>query len=370
MHAPYQIAEAAAIATPALLFYPELIRANLRRMTALAGGPHRLRPHGKTHKTREVFALALEQGITRHKVATLAEAELAAQAGVPDVLIAYPLVGPNCHRFARLVRAYPQTQFLALVDHEDGIQQLADALRHGPPVEAVLDLDVGQHRTGVPPGEAAVRLYERIARRPELRCGGLHAYDGHNHQPDPQQRRGLVADIVTRLQELVQSLHRLGLPVPRIVAGGTPAFPFWAAAELPNLECSPGTCVLHDWGYQSKFPDLDMEIAALLLTRVVSKPTGDRLTLDLGTKAVASDPPADKRCHLFDLPGSQVLGHNEEHLVVHCPDAAHVRLGQVFYAAPAHICPTCALYQEALVVEGGQVVARWPIAARDRRLSV
>lgn len=370
MPQPYQILDPSAIPTPALLFYPERIRANLMRMVAVAGRPERLRPHAKTHKTREILTLALRLGITKQKVATVAEAELAAQAGVPDVFLAYPLVGPNCSRFAALVRKYPETRFVAAVDHADALEPLAKALGNAPQVEVLVDLDVGQHRTGVPPDEMAVRLYEQIDRHPPLRCGGLHAYDGHNHHPEPQQRRQAVEEIVSRLRELVETLTRKGLAVPRIVAGGTPAFPFWAEADLPGLECSPGTCVLHDHGYQSKFPDLGMTIAALLMGRVVSKPTSDRLTLDLGTKAVAPDPPMPNRIALWDTPEHRIVGHYEEHLILETPRAEAFALGQVVYGSPAHICPTVALHREALVVETGRVVDRWPIVARDRSLTI
>ncbi|MCS6978120.1 MAG: D-TA family PLP-dependent enzyme [Gemmatales bacterium] len=366
----YQIHDASAIPSPSLLFYPELIRANLARMIEIAGGSDRLRPHGKTHKTREIFQMALQMGVRKHKVATVAEAELAAQSGVPDVFLAYPLVGPNCERFARLVRSSPQTQILACVDDVEATAQLEAALRGGPPVEAVVDLDVGQHRTGVSELAKAVALYERIARSPVLRCGGLHAYDGHNNAPEPEKRRQVVAEITERVQELLNLLHRKGLPVPRIVAGGTPSFPFWAKVDLPNLECSPGTCVLHDHGYQSKFSDVGFTIAAALLGRVVSKPTSDRVTLDLGTKAVGFDPPPANRIALWDIPEHRVVGHYEEHLILESPHAEQFGIGQEVYGSPTHICTTVALHREAVVVERGRVVDRWPILARDRRLTI
>jgi D-serine deaminase-like pyridoxal phosphate-dependent protein len=136
--------------------------------------------------------------------------------------------------------------------------------------------------------------------------------------------------------------------------------------DWPGLECSPGTFVLHDHGYSTRYPDLGFTPAALLLTRVVSKPVSKRLTLDLGYKAVASDPPAGKRCILLNLPDYQPVLHNEEHLVVDTPLASHFSPGDALYAMPTHICPTCAMHRHAYVVENGQVIDRWAIAARDR----
>src|SRR5438105_11496852 len=140
----YALTDPDAVASPALLFYPALIRRNLRRAIDVAGGPDRLRPHVKTHKTREIARLWLELGITKHKCATLAEAEMLAGCGAPDVLIAYNLVGPNCARLARLLRAYPDCCFSVLADHPAGVAALSRALAaEGLHVEVLLDVDVG-----------------------------------------------------------------------------------------------------------------------------------------------------------------------------------------------------------------------------------
>src|SRR5262249_51956923 len=141
--------------------------------------------------------------------------------------------------------------------------------------------------------------------------------------------------------------------------------------DLPGLECSPGTCFLHDHGYGTRYPDLPGFVpAALMLTRVVSRPTANRVTFDLGTKAVASDPPAGKRCAILGLSRYEAVAHNEERLVIETPEADGFTPGDVAYAVPTHVCPTCALHRQACVVEDGRVTEMWDIAARDRVLSV
>ena len=165
-------------------------------------------------------------------------------------------------------------------------------------------------------------------------------------------------------------LVHAGHPVPRIVAGGTGSFPIYAQKEDPALELSPGTCVFHDAGYGGMFPDLPFTPAALLLTRVVSRPTADRVTLDLGYKAVASDPPAGRRVVFPDLPDAEQVLQNEEHLVLETSQAADYTPGDVLLAIPRHVCPTSELHKEAFLVENGKVTATWPIAARDRKLTV
>src|SRR5262249_45164731 len=174
MNPAYRIDDPSQILSPGLLFFKDLIAANLRRCLEMAGDPARLRPHVKTHKTREIVTLQLAAGVRKHKRATLAEAELLAGCGVPDVLLAYHLVGPNCGRMARLVERYPETQFSVLADHLRGLELLSAAVGGtGRTVDVLLDLDVGQHRTGVAPGPEAEALYRESGCRPGLRPGGL-----------------------------------------------------------------------------------------------------------------------------------------------------------------------------------------------------
>ncbi len=372
MNPCYGIHDPSGICSPALLFYKKLIRHNLDHMLAMVGGrAERLRPHVKTHKTREITRLQLEAGITKFKCATIAEAEMVAGCGVGDLLLAYPLVGPNCQRLARLAQAFPDCRFSVLADHPAAVDPLSRALpAAGQKVAVLLDLDLGQHRTGIAPGADAIALYETIAQARGLVPGGLHVYDGHNHQEDPQERTAAVEGGLEAVLQLRHSLEKKGLPVPRLVLGGTPTFPMYARKDLPGQECSPGTCVLHDVGYGNKFQDLaGFAHAALLLTRVISRPTPQRVTFDLGYKAVASDPPAGQRLTLLDVPDGTVVLQNEEHLVVETPAADRFLPGDVAYAIPTHICPTSALHKEAYVIEDGRVVDRWEIVGRDRVLT-
>lgn len=372
MNPYYAIRDTSHIFSPALLFYKDLIRNNIARAIEMAGNAERLRPHVKTHKTREIVRLEMEAGIRKHKCATIAEAEMVASCGVPDLLIAYSLVGPNCGRLARLMRAYPHCRFSVLADHSAGIMALSKAMAAGnQQVDVLLDIDVGQHRTGIAPGVEAIELYEMIHRSPGLRAGGLHAYDGHNRQESFIERQAAIRTQLEPVFNLRAALIQKGLPVPRFVVGGTPTFPVHARLDFPDLECSPGTMILHDHGYGSRFPDVAGFVpAALLLTRVISRPTPVRVTLDLGYKAVSSDPPLSNRCLLLDVPDYQAILQNEEHFVIETPAAERYRPGDEIFAVPTHVCPTVALHRQAYVIENGQVAGMWDIAARDRVLSV
>jgi D-serine deaminase-like pyridoxal phosphate-dependent protein len=372
MNPQYVLRDISTIYSPALLFYKPLIEHNIAQAVALAGSPERLRPHAKTHKTREIIRLEQAAGIAKHKCATLAEAEMIAGCGARDVFIAYNMVGPNCQRLARLAQKYPDCRFSVTGDDAAALQALSEAAAGaGVTIDILLDLDVGQHRTGLLAGAAALALYEQVGRLPGLRPGGIHAYDGHNHQESLEERQAAVSRLLGPVIELRAEFLKKGLPVPRLVMAGTPTFPIYARLDIPGLECSPGTFVLHDHGYGTKFTDLQSFVpAALLLTRVISRPTANRVTLDLGYKAVASDPPAGKRLALLDVPDYEAVLQNEEHLVIETRAAARFKPGDVVYAMPAHICPTVAMHKSAHVVADGRVVDTWEIVARDRVLSL
>ncbi|KAH0534179.1 hypothetical protein FGG08_007226 [Glutinoglossum americanum] len=365
----YRVVNVAEVASPALLVYPDRVEENTRRMVSLVGSVDRLRPHVKTHKLAEVVRLQLGHGITRFKCATIAEAEMTAVAGALDVLIAYPLVGPNILRFLELIRTFPATKFRAIADDADAIRALSAVVVEFLPdqsVDVLLDIDCGMHRTGVAPGPEAEALYHLIASLPGLRPGGLHAYDGHIGDSDLAVRTRRVEEAFAPVRSLRDALLREGLPVPHLIAGGTPTFPI--DARHPDVECTPGTTAFWDRSYQIKCPDLDFLHAALVLTRVVSKPGRNLLCLDLGYKAIAAENP-HPRVHLLDIPEAIAVGHSEEHLVIESPRATEFAVGTPLYGIPWHICPTVALYAEAVTVTDGYATGRWQIDARARKLT-
>jgi D-serine deaminase-like pyridoxal phosphate-dependent protein len=364
----YNVDNVAAVPSPALLVYPDRVERNIRRMVETIGDAGRLRPHVKTTKMREVVGLHLDQGITRFKCATIAEAEMTADAGATDVLLAYQPVGPNVARFVRLGQVFPATRFSAIVDDEGAIDALsAAAVGAGVTLPLFLDLDGGMHRTGISPGPRALDLYRRLSTSPGLAAAGLHMYDGHVRGTDPEARRRAADETFAQAQSMREAILGAGLAVPSMVVGGTPSFPFHAAR--PDVECSPGTTAFWDAGYATLLPDMPFEPALLLLTRVVSRPGSNRLCLDLGHKAVAAENP-HPRVVLFGLEDATAVGHSEEHLVLETPRAADFPVGSVLYGVPWHVCPTVALHDQAVVVRDGRADGHWRVAARGRTLTV
>lgn len=365
----YAVQGVGEIPSPALLYYKDLIAENMEKAVAIAGDPARLWPHVKTHKTRELLSMLIARGVTKFKCATIAEAEVAASCGPSDVLLAYPLVGPNISRFLALSRAYPDVRFFAVGDDLAQLALLGEQARAlGITVPLLIDVNVGMDRTGVPISGVA-EFSVRAAALPGLAPMGLHCYDGHIHQPDRAERERLAAAVLAQVLPLRGALESRGLTCSILVMGGTPTFPCYA--KTPGLFLSPGTVFVSDHGYGESYPDLDFTPAGLLLTRVISRPTAETFTLDLGSKAIAADP-AGVRGIIAGLEDAAVpLFQNEEHWVFRALPGQQARIpavGEELAVIPTHICPTTALYPAALVVEDGRITGSWEIAARNRRL--
>lgn len=356
------------INSPALLIYPDRVEENIRRMIDATGDINRIRPHVKTHKMSGIIRLQIEYGIYKFKCATIAEAEMTAVSGAKDVLLAYQPVGPNIERFFRLRKEFPDTKFSCIADSREVIQQLSDkAVMEKMEIQIWLDINNGMNRTGVLPGKAAASLYKMINDLPMLKAAGLHVYDGHIHERDFSLRSKLCNDAFKPVTDLIEAIHKQGFLSVSVIAGGTPTFPFHA--KRAGVEVSPGTLLLWDYGYSSTFIDMDYLHAAILFTRIVSKPAKDLICLDLGHKAVASEMP-QPRIKLFGLDDYNIIGHNEEHMVIRTAEAVNLKIGDILYAVPYHICPTVDRYDSVSVVKEGKVSEQWNVEARKRRITV
>lgn len=372
MDPDYRIHQPEQILSPNYIIFRQLVIDNVDAMCRVAGDLGRLRPHCKTHKMPSVARIKLERGIHKFKVATIAEAEMMADSGAKDIFLAYNMVGPNIHRAVAFCRKYPDVSFSVTADDPQQTRLLSAAARQvGVTIGVVLDVNPGRDRTGLPPGPEAVALYRLLGDLPGIEPAGLHLYDGHQRQSDLADRRAAVNEVWQQVKALQRQLEQSGLSIPRIVCGGTPTFPVYAEMDDPVIELSPGTCIFHDTGYGKQFPDLaPFKPAALVFTRVVSRPTANRVTFDLGTKAVAADPPMGQRITLPGLPDAVQVLQNEEHLVVETESAARFKPGDWTLAIPTHICPTSMLYDSAVVIEDGEVVGEWQIPARNRVITL
>ncbi|MFT4690255.1 MAG: D-TA family PLP-dependent enzyme [Verrucomicrobiia bacterium] len=363
----YKVADVEKIPSPSLLVYPDRIAENIRRTIATVGTTDRLRPHVKTHKMPEVIKLQLAAGISKFKAATIAEMEMVADAGGKDILLAYQPVGPNVERLRQLVERFPDVRFGAVVDCEASVDRLNAAFKDAPgKLHVYLDVDCGMHRTGIEPGGRAIDIYRQIGNAANLSVGGIHAYDGHLHDSDLKVRTEKCTMEFALVRTMVEELRAEGMEVPELVAGGTPTFPIHAKSD--DVVCSPGTVFLWDYGYGTNIPDMDYLVAAVLLTRVISKPGQNHVCVDLGHKSVAAENP-HPRVRFLNLPVEESVSQSEEHLVLRT-NTDDLEVGDVLYGVPKHVCPSVALHSRAHTIEDGQLSGEWQVVARERKLTI
>lgn len=364
----YRVEETDSLVSPCLLVYPDRILKNIERMIEIAGDVSRIRPHIKTHKTAEIIHMQMEKGIFQFKCATIAEAELLGSCGAADVLLAMQPVGKNILRLITLIKTFPSTRFSTLIDNELILAKLAkEASKNGIRLPVYLDLNTGMNRTGIIPGDKALALYRLLWESGSLEAEGLHAYDGHIRNTDFEERKSTCQQAFTAVEKLKTEIENAGMSVPDIIAGGSPSFP--VHAQNPEVTTSPGTTLLWDARYGSLFREMDFLNAAVLLSRVISKPGKDLVCLDLGHKALAPEMPFP-RVQLLEIESCRQVSQSEEHLVLSCKDPDKLEIGDVVYAIPMHICPTVAKYPRLITVVNGQVTGSWKVAARDHQLTI
>lgn len=364
----YKVENEELVDSPGLLIYKERVKSNIDKMVSSVDHIGRLIPHIKTNKMGEVINMLGEAGIKQVKTATIAEAELAATAGMDFVLIAHQLVGPKIKRFFQLKEAFPSCEFATIVDDKDIVQQVsAEAEATGLVVSVFLDVNNGMNRSGLEL-DSALTFYQSLYRTPFVLCKGLHVYDGHHGQPEISDRKSAIMTSFSEVESLAKDIENVGLPKPTIIAGGSPAFS--VHRDVTDRIVSPGTTILWDWGYHEKCREQSYDFAALVLTRVISKPTSGIITVDLGHKAIAAENPIHNRVRFLNLGNYELISQSEEHGVIKTDEWDRIKVGDCFYGIPFHVCPTVNLYDRAHIIENRAWTQTWQVKARDRCITI
>ncbi|HNT35656.1 MAG TPA: alanine racemase [bacterium] len=363
----YCVARPEDIETPALLVFEDRLDGNIKALIEQVGGGERLAPHVKTHKSAEILRRQMAAGIRSFKCATLSEAEMIARGGADDLLLAYPIAQPlKARRFMELKARYPKTLFRAMVSSPAHAEILsAAAVESGDNVDVMIDLDVGMHRTGIEPGEAAFELCLLIHKTPGLRYAGIHAYDGQNNQTDIAERESAAGEALDFVKSLRDRLKSVGLETSTIMMGGSICYPFYTRED--GIQGSPGTVAYWDGNYMKQMPDMPFRCAALVLTQVVdSNPARDLVTLDLGSKAICCDQVLANRALFPGYPQVSIVKQNEEHCVLKC-NGADLKIGDYLLAIPGHVCTAVVRYPGALLINRvGEVSGYIEHTSRDR----
>jgi D-serine deaminase-like pyridoxal phosphate-dependent protein len=345
--------------TPFLAVDLDVMERNLRRAAddASARGLA-LRPHAKTHKVPEIARRQLDLGATGLTLATVAEAEVFADAGFTDVFIAYP-VWPSESR-AQRIRSLSERVSLRLgVDSVQSAEALGSALT-GARLEVLVEIDSGHHRSGVNPAVAAdVAL---AASRAGLTVAGVFTFPGHGYAPGERARA--ARDEADALAIASFTLETAGMDV-RIRSGGST--PTRVEADQSVLtELRPGVYVFND-AQQAELGACRWDDIALTAHATVVSRRGTDVIVDAGSKVLGADRLAwaTGNGRLPDTPDARATALSEHHATIRFPEGADIPpLGSVLRVAPNHVCAAVNLADELVVVQGGTVVDTWKVAAR------
>ena len=345
-------------ATPYLAVDGARLQANIEDRAAWAATAGvDLRPHVKTHKSPEIARRQLAAGAVGITVATVGEAEVFVEHGVTDVFVAYPLWVDRAR--ADRIRALAELATITIgVDSETSARQCADLAGCG--VRALVEVDSGQHRSGVPADEAGrVAL---AARRAGLEVDGVFTFPGHGYAPG---RAGTAAaEEAAALAAGAEALSSVGL-APRVVSGGsTPTLDLSDVGVLTELR--PGVYVFDD-AQQWELGSVSADRIALTCQATVVSHAGDRVVVDAGSKMLGADraPYATGFGRLLDHPGARVAQLSEHHAVLEGLPGPLPPLGSRLALVPNHVCSAVNLV-DTLYAESEGRVDTWPVAARGR----
>ncbi|MBI3946893.1 MAG: alanine racemase [Armatimonadetes bacterium] len=355
--------------TPVVVVDVDVMERNLRRAAdytrrhGLA-----LRPHTKTHKTPEIARRQVELGAPGIAVAKVGEAEVMADAGLDDILIAYPQVGAQ--KMHRLMALCERARVRVALDSEESATQIARAAAAaGHTIGILVEVDTGMRRCGLPIGPELVALCRKVRDLPGLEFLGVQVYQGHVRGALAEREKHLVEENA-RLRRLYDTLSSASLSCAVISGGSTPNL---AQSHLLDglTEVRPGTYVFNDRNTIETGACAMEDVALHVIATVVSTAVSGQAIIDGGSKTFSSDlvHGSAERGHgiAVEDPGVFITRMNEEHGVLDLGAATReYRVGDRVTIVPNHVCTVVNLHDQLALHRAGEVVGAYRVAGRGK----
>lgn len=365
---PYRLANSAAIFTPALAIYEEILDQNIETIKRIVGKAERWRPHVKTSKLAYTIRRLSDHGVHDMKCTTTLELLMACQAGAKDVVVAYPVTTGAAKRVAEIAAAFSSVAISSIIETKSQLEPF-----RGRAVGLFIDINPGMNRTGI-----EIRRVDEIVDLAHsilssgMRFRGIHYYEGHHNEPELQERTKSAHAGYDQLIDVVKAIESSGVFIEELVTSGTPAMPC-ALSYVPFADgrflhrVSPGTVVYGDTMSVGQLPaSYGLHVAAIVLSTVVSRPTTNCITCDAGHKTVSADAGVPN-CSILGRPDMHPLKPSEEHLPIDLAEGTTAPgIGDLLYLVPRHICPTVNNFDQALIIRNGRVAAVERVTARGR----
>ena len=346
------------IATPALLVDLDRFESNIHKMqAAVSRSGKQLRPHAKAHKCVEISRRQMKAGAVGVCVATISEMQWLTAAGI-GVLLTTPVASRiKSDRIAELTKSGADIR--VVVDHPDQARMFQEsAATAGTTISVLVDLDIGDHRTGIPCDERAMALARSIAQSPNLRFAGLQAYSvSGSHTEGDGERRDHSTRAFAEAIVIQRELLAAGLDARTLTGASTGTWDIDTA--IPEVtEIQAGSYPMMDAAYRRIIGD-SFAPAMTVLATVISASHPDRVTVDAGYKAFATDRPFGPEP--VGLTGVRWQWGGDEHGIVHLEDTSRpLRLGDVIEFIPPHCDPTMNLYDRIHATRGDRLEEIWP----------
>lgn len=344
------------IPTPAAVLDLDAFDRNVAQMaTGARAAGLALRPHSKSHKTSALAHRQIAAGAVGICCAKLAEAEAMAAAGIGQILVTSPIAGAtSAQRAARLAEDLPD--FRIVVDHPDGVAELAAAALGV--IHVVIDIDVGMGRTGCHDPDQAAAVARAIAAHPNLRLLGVQGYGGSwQHIEGANARASAAAEGMARLTAAIAAIRAAGGAVEVVTGGGTGTFAADAAQGVLN-EIQPGSYAFMDREYREALkddPDGAFEQSLTIHSRVITVNHPQWVTLDAGLKTFSTDGPTPQPL-TPRFAGCKYRFFGDEQGMLTRPPGDPVARGERIAFTPGHIDPTLDRYDLLHLVRGDVLV--------------
>lgn len=349
------------IDTPALLLDSELVMSNLIIMQEYANKLNvLLRPHTKTHKMPVLARKQIELGASGIAVAKVGEAEVMAVNGIKDIFIANEIVGKE-----KLERIRKLSDIAEVSFGLDSILQLkmieSTFSKAKKPAQVLIEIEVGENRSGIVTMDAYKELLMSLKECEFVELKGIFSHDGHSYSAkDLDELKKIHMESQVRTLEFAEVAISMGFRIETVSIGSTPSmmhnFPI-----LPGItEIRPGTYIFMDASQANSYGTYD-KCAASILATVMSKPTDERVILDVGAKGLTTQTRNKGLCKTSGLglikgfDGVVINDVFDEHAIIYSKEfSRRVKIGDKVEIIPNHICPVVNLHETAYWMYKGE----------------
>ncbi|WP_164667202.1 alanine racemase [Virgibacillus doumboii] len=352
--------------TPFVSLDLEIMDRNINWLQDLANESNvKIRPHTKTHKSPYIAHQQLKAGANGITTAKLGEAEIMSNAGIDEILIAFPLIGrKKLERFSDLLKRANLTVALDDIKVAQGLNEVGEI--HKKKIPVYIDVDTGLNRMGKSSEESVKSILE-ISTLPYIEIKGLMSHTGHAYaEKDEEGIRKVAINDATILQNTKLSLEKEGLYIQEISVGATATARF--IKEIPFItEVRAGMYVFNDRMVMGTGGANEESCAITVFATIVSHPDSGRFIIDAGSKTLAQDSyKGGGHGYIKNHENLVIKSLSEEHGIIEIQGKTNLGIGDVIEIIPNHVCPVVNLADQILGFRNGELERIIPIKGRGK----